>query len=65
MDESGFSPARRNRCGNQTMNQQPLFDESFESPAAAFSKVESGGSEVESASQRSEFGQSFIHLKFQ
>ncbi|MBY5896344.1 hypothetical protein [Rhizobium ruizarguesonis] len=25
MDESGFSPARRNRCGNQTMNQEPLL----------------------------------------
>ncbi|QND39463.1 hypothetical protein HB771_20610 [Rhizobium leguminosarum bv. viciae] len=25
MDESGFSPARRNRCGNQTMNREPLL----------------------------------------
>ncbi|WP_246697963.1 hypothetical protein [Rhizobium sp. WYCCWR 11128] len=25
MDESGFSPARRNRCGSQTMNQQHLL----------------------------------------
>jgi hypothetical protein len=41
------------------------FDESFESLAAAFSKVEFGGSEAESASQRSESGQSVIHLKFQ
>ncbi|WP_261321324.1 hypothetical protein [Rhizobium leguminosarum] len=25
MDESGFSPARRNRCGSQTMKQQLLL----------------------------------------
>ncbi|ANP84790.1 hypothetical protein BA011_02905 [Rhizobium leguminosarum] len=61
MDESGFPSTR---CGRPYHEQAAAFDESFESLAAAFSKIESGGSEIDPASRWSESGKPSIHLKF-
>ncbi|WSH66473.1 hypothetical protein U8Q05_08480 [Rhizobium ruizarguesonis] len=46
MDESGFSPARRNRCGNQTMNQQPLLTNLLNRLPPLFRKLSSAAQKL-------------------